>query len=73
MSWTVRVLSENIDKHFDSHNHVGHYVIPVVMQGTGTAHRNIGGGYFCQQILSHKEIQKQYRNDSVPKKPKTKR
>ncbi|MCX4354495.1 MAG: helix-turn-helix transcriptional regulator, partial [Lachnospiraceae bacterium] len=34
MSWTVRVLSENIDKHFDSHNHVGHYVISVVMQGT---------------------------------------
>ena len=30
------VLSENIDKHFDSHNHVGHYVISVVMQGTVT-------------------------------------
>lgn len=28
------VLSENIDKHFDSHNHVWHYVISVVMQGT---------------------------------------
>ena len=28
------VLSENIDKHFDSHNHAGHYVISVVMQGT---------------------------------------
>lgn len=28
------VLSENIDKHFDSHNHVGHYVISVVVQGT---------------------------------------
>lgn len=28
------VLSGNIDKHFDSHNHVGHYVISVVMQGT---------------------------------------
>ncbi len=27
------VLSENIDKHFDSHNHVGHYVVSVVMQG----------------------------------------
>ena len=27
------VLSENIDKHFDSHNHVGHYVISMVMQG----------------------------------------
>lgn len=27
------VLSENIDKHFASHNHVGHYVISVVMQG----------------------------------------
>ncbi len=24
------VVSENIDKHFDSHNHVGHYVISVV-------------------------------------------
>lgn len=30
------VLSENIDKHFASHNHVGHYVISVVMQGTVT-------------------------------------
>lgn len=30
------VFSENIDKHFDSHNHVGHYVISVVMQGTVT-------------------------------------
>lgn len=29
-------LSENIDKHFDVHNHVGHYVISVVMQGTVT-------------------------------------
>lgn len=28
------VLSENINKHFDSHNHVGHYVISIVMQGT---------------------------------------
>lgn len=28
------VLSENIDKHFDSHDHVGHYVISVVMRGT---------------------------------------
>ena len=28
------VLSENIDKRFDAHNHVGHYVISVVMQGT---------------------------------------
>lgn len=27
------VLSENIDKHFNSHNHVGHYVISVVMEG----------------------------------------
>lgn len=27
------VLSENIDKHFDSHNHVGHYVISMVMRG----------------------------------------
>lgn len=30
------VLSENIDKRFDAHNHVGHYVISVVMQGTVT-------------------------------------
>lgn len=30
------VLSENIDKHFASHNHVGHYVISVVMQGMVT-------------------------------------
>ena len=30
------VVSENIDKHFNSHNHVGHYVISVVMQGTVT-------------------------------------
>lgn len=27
------VLSENIDKRFDAHNHVRHYVISVVMQG----------------------------------------
>ena len=32
------VLSENIDKHFDSHNHVGHYVISMVMQGTVTVY-----------------------------------
>ncbi len=30
------VLSENLDKHFDSHNHVRHYVISVAMQGTVT-------------------------------------
>ena len=30
------MLSENIDKHFGSHNHAGHYVISVVMQGTVT-------------------------------------
>ncbi len=30
------VLSENIDKHFDSHNHVGHYIISMVMQGVAT-------------------------------------
>ena len=30
------VLSENIDKHFTSHNHVRHYVISVVMQGVVT-------------------------------------
>lgn len=28
------VLSENIDKYFDSHNHAGHYVISIVMRGT---------------------------------------
>ena len=27
------VVSENIDKRFASHNHVGHYIISVVMQG----------------------------------------
>lgn len=27
------VLSENIDKCFDAHNHVGHYIISVVLQG----------------------------------------
>lgn len=32
------VLSENIDKCFDSHNHVGHYVISVVMQGEVTVY-----------------------------------
>lgn len=30
------VMSEKIDKHFGSHNHVGHYVISVVTQGTVT-------------------------------------
>ena len=28
------VLSENIDKHFEYHNHASHYVISVVLQGT---------------------------------------
>ena len=32
------VLSEDIDKHFDSHNHVGHYVISMVMQGVVTVY-----------------------------------
>ena len=32
------VLSENIDKHFTSHNHVRHYVISMVMQGVVTAY-----------------------------------
>ncbi|MCM1181422.1 MAG: AraC family transcriptional regulator [Clostridium sp.] len=27
------VLSENIEKHFSSHNHVGHYVVSLVVQG----------------------------------------
>lgn len=30
------VVSENMEKHFESHNHVGHYVVSVVMQGTVT-------------------------------------
>lgn len=30
------VISENMEKHFESHNHVGHYVVSVVMQGTVT-------------------------------------
>ena len=32
------VLSENIDKHFDSHNHAGYYVISMVMQGAATVY-----------------------------------
>lgn len=32
------VLSENIDKHFDSHNHARHYVISMVMQGVVTVY-----------------------------------
>ncbi|GFI05039.1 putative response regulatory protein [Lachnospiraceae bacterium] len=32
------VLSENIDKYFDCHNHVGHYVISLVMQGEVTVY-----------------------------------
>lgn len=28
------VLSENIEKHFASHNHVGHYVISLIVSGT---------------------------------------
>ena len=32
------VVSENIDKHFASHNHVGHYVISMVMQGVVTVY-----------------------------------
>lgn len=32
------VVSENIDKYFDLHNHVGHYVISVVTQGTVTVY-----------------------------------
>lgn len=30
------VLSENLDKQFEAHNHVGHYVISLVMQGVVT-------------------------------------
>lgn len=30
------VVSENIDKHFETHNHVGHYVISMVTQGEVT-------------------------------------
>ena len=32
------VWSENIDKHFESHNHVGHYIISLVTQGVATVH-----------------------------------
>lgn len=32
------VLSENIDKYFDSHNHAEHYVISMVMQGLVTVY-----------------------------------
>ena len=32
------VVSENIDKCFDCHNHVGHYVISLVMQGEVTVY-----------------------------------
>ena len=32
------VLSENINKHFDSHNHARHYVISMVIQGVVTAY-----------------------------------
>ena len=32
------VLSENIDKNFDSHNHVRHYIISVIMQGVVTVY-----------------------------------
>ena len=32
------VLSENIDKHFDPHNHARHYIISTVMQGAVTVH-----------------------------------
>lgn len=30
------VVSENLDKHFEAHNHVGHYVISMIMQGVIT-------------------------------------
>ena len=30
------VVSENLDKHFESHNHVGHYVISMITQGVIT-------------------------------------
>ena len=32
------VLSENIDKNFDSHNHVRYYIISVIMQGVVTVY-----------------------------------
>ena len=43
------VLSENIDKHFDSHNHVGHYVISVVMLGTVAVYYLIIGNWFYRK------------------------
>ena len=36
------VVSENIDKRFDSHNHVGHYIVSLVMQGEVTVY--LGNG-----------------------------
>lgn len=32
------VWSENIDKNFESHNHVGHYIISLVTQGVAAVH-----------------------------------
>ena len=32
------VVSENINKNFDSHNHVGHHIISLVMQGEVTVY-----------------------------------
>ena len=40
------VVSENIDKHFDSHNHVGHYVSAVVIQGEVTVYQE-GREWVC--------------------------
>lgn len=40
------VVSENIDKHFDSHNHVGHYVSAVVIQGVVTVYQE-GREWVC--------------------------
>lgn len=36
------VVSENIDKRFDSHNHVGHYIVSLVMQGEVTVYLKNG-------------------------------
>ena len=32
------VISENLDKHFEAHNHVGHYIISMIIQGIVTVY-----------------------------------
>ncbi len=54
------VLSENLDKCFSPHNHVGHYVISVVMQGTAEVYlesRKLacyeGGAFIIPPYMMH--------------------